>query len=251
MSIIVLFHCKLLLISLVDVSVYWNVRQTNGVYLHYFSSTYNFLSLLSCGSLGQVCLSVLCWWKQILQPSSLHFHMESHVVEKHEAGSVPSGKISECMERQCLDAGQCAHLFHAMTSNTKKIQTHLDFGENLQIRTTECMKWETFNFTGQYYSEFPRLVGLLWLYFILFVHGGGRRFLRAGLIHRNRPENLSHFLFQSSVLTVLHFLWIVVLSQITLLIQIWELSKCSDSVIHHRQIMGRFAWIYLEIASHS
>lgn len=167
--------------------------------------------------------------------------MESHVVEKHAAGSVPSGKISEC-----LDAGQCAHLFHAMTSNTIWILVKI-----CRSGQQECMKWETFNFTGQYYSEFPRLVGLLWLYFILFVRGGGRRFLRAGLIHRNRPENLSHFLFQSSVLTVLHFVRIVVLSQITLLIQIWELSKCSDSVIHHRQIMARCAWIYLEIASQS
>lgn len=101
-----------------NVSVRWSVRQTNGVYLHYFSSTYNFLSLLSCGSLGQVRILVLCWYKQILQPSSLHFRTEPHVVEKPEAGECESGRISECTERQCLDAVRCAHLFDVMTSNT-------------------------------------------------------------------------------------------------------------------------------------
>ena len=56
-----------------------------------------------------------------MQPSSLHFRMESHAVENHEAGSVPSGKIFECKETHCLDAGQCACLFHAMALNTVSI----------------------------------------------------------------------------------------------------------------------------------
>lgn len=246
MSIIVLFRCQMLWISLVAVSLCWNVRQTNGVYLLGFSSTYNFLSLLSCGSLGQICLPVLCWYKQISQPPSLHFPVESHVVEKHEAGE---RAIWQDLWVQGETVPWCRTVYPSVSCYDFK--HHLDFGENLWIRTMECTKWVTFSFTGQYYPEFPRLVRLLLLYFMLVVSGGGKRFLRAELIHRNRLENLSHFLFQYSVMTVLRFLWIVVLSHITTLIQTWVLSKCSDSVIHHRQIMGRFVWIYLEIVSHS
>lgn len=31
-------------------------------------------------------VSALCWYTQILQPFSFHFHIETHVVEKHDAG---------------------------------------------------------------------------------------------------------------------------------------------------------------------
>lgn len=45
-----------------------------------------------------------------------------------------------------------------------------------------------------------------------YCYGEGKRFLRAELIHRNTPENLSHFLFLSSITSVnCHFLWILLL----------------------------------------
>lgn len=247
-SIIVLLLCKMQWISLVNVSVRWSVRQTNGVYLHYFSSTYNFLPLLSCGSLGQGCIPVLCWCKQILQPSSLHFHMEPHVAAKPEAGECESGRISECTERQCLDAVRCAHLFDVVASNTIWILVKICRSGRQNVRSGRVSVLQASiiqNFLGWWDYCCSTL-------YCSYVHMWGRKEIsESRALARNRPEHLSCFLFQPSVLTMLHFLWIIALSQITLLIQTQVLSKCSDSVIHHRQIMGRFVRIYLEIASHS